>query len=471
MLEIYKEENMRLDYSMKIAQEQKMILTQSMQQSIKLLQMSLHDLREYIDNEYSENPVLEINEEINSLDNSLVDGEINVEEKYDTKKIVEELYSDNYKEKSEINYSNEDISPLNFIEKKVSLKEYLYEQLGEVDIDEYTLNICKYIIESLDYRGYLEIPVEELSRELSIPYEIVENALKIVQGLEPYGIGAGNIKECLLIQSIKLNILDNIIEEMILNHLENIAENKYETVGRALNISPREAQRYGDLIKKLEPKPSRGFYTGEEVNYIIPDAEIKNINGEFFILMNENVLPRLMINKTYKDLLHNNKDSETNSYVKEKINQALFLIKSIEQRKNTLYKVLECVVNKQKEFFIHGKQHIKPLTLKEVAEIINLHESTVSRAIKDKYVLTSYGTVKIKDLFPNALSTKNDDMAAIKIKNEIKRIISEENKSKPFSDQIISSMLADKNVNISRRTVAKYREELGIKASSMRKRL
>lgn len=382
------------------------------------------------------------------------------------------MYSDNYRDRSETNYSNEDVSPLNFIEKKMSLKEYLQEQLVGTDIDQYTLSICKYIIESLDYRGYLEISTKELAEELTISEEIVEKALTVVQGLEPYGIGARNIQECLLIQSIKLNVFDNIIEKMILNHLENIAENKYEAVGKALNISPREAQRYGDLIKRLEPKPSRGFYTGEEVNYIIPDAEVKNVDGEFFILMNESVLPRLMVNKTYKDVLQNNKDSETNAYVKEKINQALFLIKSIEQRKNTLYKVLECLVDKQKEFFIHGKQHIKPLTLKEVAEKINVHESTVSRAVRDKYVLTSYGTIKIKDLFQSGMSSNNnEDMATIKIKNEIKEIINEENKSKPLSDQAISSMLAEKNMNISRRTVAKYREELGIKSSSMRKRL
>ena len=464
---------MNLDYRMKMTQEQRLILTQNMQQSIKLLQMSLHDLREYIDNEYSENPVLEVNEEIISYDDAQANEEMQTEDRYDHKKIVEELYSDNYNDRSEKSYSGEDVSPLNFIEKKISLKEYLQEQLVEVNIDQYMLTICQYIVESLDDRGYLEISIEELSEELNISEEEVEIALKLVQSLEPYGIGARNIKECLLIQSLKLNILDNIIEQIILNHLENIADNKYEVVGKDLNISPREAQRYGDLIKKLEPKPSRGFYTGEEVKYIIPDAEIKNIDGEFFILMNESVLPRLMINKTYKDVLQNNQDSETNAYVKDKINQALFLIKSIEQRKNTLHRVLECVIDKQKDFFMFGKQNIKPLTLKEVAEILDVHDSTVSRAIKDKYVLTSYGTIKIKDLFASGVSSNNnnDDMATIKIKNEIKRIIDGENKGKPLSDQIISSMLGEKNMNISRRTVAKYREEIGIKASSMRKRL
>ena len=464
---------MNLNYRMKMTQEQRLILTQNMQQSIKLLQMSLHDLREYIDNEYSENPVLEVNEEIISYDDSQVSEEMNTEDRYDYKKIVEELYSDNYKNASEKSYSDEEVSPLNFIEKKISLKDYLQEQLVEVNIDEYMLTICKYIVESLDNRGYLEISIEELAKELNISEDVVDKALKLVQSLEPYGIGSRSIKECLLIQSSKLNILDDRIEKIISNHLENIAENKYELVAKDLNISPREAQRYGDLIKKLEPKPSRGFYTGEEVNYIIPDAEIKNMDGEFIILMNERVLPRLMINKTYKDVLQNNQDLETNAYVKDKINQALFLIKSIEQRKNTLNKVLECVINKQKDFFKFGKQYIKPLTLKEVAEIIEVHDSTVSRAIKDKYVLTSYGTIKIKDLFASGLSSKNneEDMATIKIKDEIKRIINEENKGKPLSDQIISSMLGNTNMSISRRTVAKYREELGIKASSMRKRL
>jgi RNA polymerase sigma-54 factor len=433
--------------------------------------MSLHDLREYIDTEYSENPVLEINEEIALYDDTQNIEKMSIEDSYDYKRIAEELYSDNYKEKLEINYSSEDVSPLNFIEKKVSLKEYLQEQLVEMDIEQHMLSICKYIVESLDNRGYLEISLKELAHELNISDEMIEKALKIVQSLEPYGIGARNIKECLLIQSIRLNVLDNIMEKMILNHLENIAENKYELVGKSLNISPREAQRYGDLIKKLEPKPSRGFYTGEEVNYIIPDAEIKNINCEFFIIMNESALPKLMINKTYKDVLQNNNDLEINAYVKEKINQAIFLIKSIEQRKSTLYKVLECLIDKQKSFFKFGKQYIKPLTLKEVAEEVNLHDSTVSRAIKDKYVLTSYGTIKIKDLFATGLSLNNDDMATIQVKNEIKKIIDKEDRSKPLSDQIISSMLADREMKISRRTVAKYREELGIKSSSMRKRL
>ncbi len=459
---------MNLDYSMKMTQQQKMIMTQNMQQSIKLLQMSLHDLREYIDNEYSENPILEISDH-SSLNN---DVQISDLEKYNAEKIAEEMDYDSYKDKPERSYSNEDVSPLNFIEEKKSLKEYLHEQLLEVNEDAYTIMIAKYIVESLDGRGYLEIPIEELAAELRISSEDVAKGLKLVQSLEPYGIGARTIKECLIIQSINLNILDDNIEKIIQDHLEDVAVNRYEAIGKALKISPREAQRYGDLIKKLEPKPSRGFYTGEEVSYIIPDAEIKNIDGEFYIIMNEGVLPKLMINKTYRDVLKSGKDNEINSYVKEKVNRAMFLIKAIEDRKNTLYRVLECLIDRQKEFFEKGYSYIKPLTLKEVSSKLQIHDSTVSRTIKDKYILTSYGTIKIKDLFANGLTNNScEDLSTIKIKDEIKKIVQEENKAKPLSDQIISTMLEEKNMKISRRTVAKYREELGIKSSSMRKRL
>ncbi|MDO5517017.1 MAG: RNA polymerase factor sigma-54 [Clostridium sp.] len=462
---------MNLDYNLKITQEQKMILTQNMQQSIKLLQMSMHDLREYIDNEYSENPVLEIDESEVVNEDYQMDGHIKNNDELKPKELIEDI--DGYREKEEINYSkDEQSSPLNFIEKKKSLKEYLYEQLLEADSDQYIMGIAKYIIESLNSRGYLEISTEEIAKELKIPKYDVEEGLKIVQSLEPYGIGARNIQECLLIQSLRLNMLDEIIEKMILYHLEDVAKNRYDVMAKEFNISPSETQRYCDLIKKLEPKPSRGFYTGDEVNYIVPDAEVKNIDGELFIVMNDSVLPRLMVNKTYKKVLNDKSDIETNEYVKEKINKAVFLIKAIEQRKNTLYKVLECLMDEQRDFFIKGPGYIKPLTLKDVGEKIKFHDSTISRAIKDKYVLTSYGTIKIKDLFPGAGQFKNnEDMIPMHIKDEIVNIISKENKCKPLSDQSISNMLKEKNIHVSRRTVSKYREGLGIKPSSMRKRI
>ena len=457
---------MKLDLNTAMKQQQKLIMTQNMQQSIKLLQMSLNDLREYISNEYSENPTLEISDESSDTDISS-----NKENEVDYKELTREFYED-YRDKTEKIYSKEEkVSPLNFIVESKSLKEFLIEQLTGINNEEYFINICKYIIESLDERGYLEISLEDIVKELNISLEDGERALEIVQDLEPFGIGARNIKECLIIQSRKLNIFDEKMEKIITEYLESVAKNKYEFIGKKLNISPREAQRYIDAIKKLEPKPSSGFYTGEEVNYIIPDAEVKNINGEFFIIMNESVLPKLIISKVYKEVLQKEERSETYDYVKNKVNQAILLIKSVEERKNTLHRVLESLIKRQEKFFKNGYEYMKPLTLKEIADDLKMHESTISRAVKDKYVLTSFGTVKIKDLFPSGTNKSNSNMTTNLVKNEIKKIIEDEDKRKPLSDQAISDILKTREIKISRRTVAKYREELLIKSSGDRRRL
>ncbi|MDO5039676.1 RNA polymerase factor sigma-54 [Clostridium sp.] len=459
---------MKMEYSMNLTQEQRLVMTQEMQMSIKMLQMSVNDLREYIDKEFEENPILDIKD--TSQEKSSISEE-KFMDKYDYKEMIKYFEFDNYGAQSYGNYDNDELSPFNFISEKKSLKEYLHEQLMEVYIDEYTLEIGDYIIENLDHRGYLECDLKQICNELKISEEKGEEVLKIVQDLEPYGIGARNIKECLLIQLNKLALDDDIIVKMVEENLEDIAENRYGVIAKKLNISPREAQRYGDIIKRLEPKPSRGFYTGEEVKFIIPDAAIRELDGEFIIIMNDSVVPKLSINKTYKDVLTNN-DEIASNYVKDRLNKALFLIKSIEQRRSTLYRVLEIIIIKQREYFEKGYNFLKPMTLKEIAEELQVHESTISRAVKDKYVLTDRGTVRIKDLFTTSISSLNsEDTGVIKIKNKIKEIIESEDKKKPYSDQNISDKLKENGMNISRRTVAKYREEMQIRSSSKRKRL
>ncbi|MGG7177976.1 RNA polymerase factor sigma-54 [Clostridium paraputrificum] len=459
---------MRLDYTYNLTQEQKLILTQEMQLSIKVLQLSVNDLREYINTEFSENPILDIKEDIT---NTATDSNKELD-KYNYKEMIKYLEFDNYGAQSYGTYEDE-VSPFNFISEKKSLKEFLHEQLMEVEEDIFLKKIADYIIESLDNRGYLEISVEEIASELNIEEKLVEEALEVVQDLEPYGIGARNLKECLKLQLINLGLIDDNLEKIVEEHLTDIADSKYSNIAKKIGISPREAQRYGDVIKKLEPKPSRGFYTGEDVKFIIPDAEVRSIQGETFIIMNDKMVPRLSINSAYKKVINNGENTETSDYVKEKLDKAMFLIKSIEQRRSTLYNVLEKVVDKQKDFFEKGINYLKPMTLKEIAETIDMHESTVSRAIKDKYILTSFGTIKIKDLFATGISTKanEEDIAVVHIKNKIKYLIDNEDKKKPLSDQYICDELNKGNVNISRRTVAKYREELGIKASSKRKRI
>ncbi len=460
---------MLMDFNLNLTQEQKLIMTQQMQLSIKLLQMSTYDLREYIEKEFSENPVLEAQYE----DTKEVSKE---QDRLEYKELVKYLESDNYGSQSYGEYDEEGISPFTFISKPESLTDYLEGQILELPIDEYMRSVCSYMVECLDQKGYLDIKKEELMNELDCSEETFNRALIVIQNLEPAGIGARDLKECLEIQLERKGEYDPIVKEIIDNHLDDLADNRYQVIAKDLDITPKKAQDYGDLIKTLEPKPSRGFYTGDEVGFIIPDAEIRKIDGEFFILMKDGVLPMLSVNPLYKDILKDStNDKEATEYVKEKIDKAMFLIKSIEQRKSTLHKVLQKILEKQKDYFEKGEKYLKPMTLKEIAEKLEMHESTISRAIRDKYILTSMGTIKIKDLFVNSISNKEksdgeDDVTVINIKKVLEEVIKEEDKRKPLSDQAISEILKEKGMAISRRTVAKYREELGIKSSSKRKR-
>lgn len=454
---------MQMDLKLNISQKQKLILTQIMQQSINVLQMSAYDLREYIEKEFEENPILE-------ADFNLIESKDNIDNTQ-LSKYLNDRYDENYN----YQHNNEDeVSVFNFISDKKSLKDYLYEQLGEIKSDIKIKKVVSYMIESLDSRGYLENTLEEICSDLGIDEEKVQNALEILQSLEPCGIGARDLKECLLIQLKNKGILDEIIKEIVLKYLEYIADCKYNYIAKELKITPKEVQAYGDIIKSLEPKPSRGYYTGEEVKFIIPDAYIVKIGDKYNVIMNKDIIPNITINNLYKQEILNGKNKKEVEYVKEKVNDAMGLINDIEQRNNTILKLLECIVKKQKAYFENGQEYLKPMTLRDLADEMALHESTVSRAIKDKYILTSRGTVKIKDLFCNGIVSSGingEGVSTNTIKNKIKQLIQLENKNKPLSDQAICDLLKKEHIDISRRTVAKYREELGIKSSSKRKRV
>ena len=453
---------MQMDLKLNISQKQKLILTQIMQQSINVLQMSAYDLREYIEKEFEENPILE-------ADFNLIESKDNIDNTQ-LSKYLNDRYDENYN----YQHNNEDeASVFNFISDKKSLKDYLYEQLGEIKSDIKIKKVVSYMIESLDSRGYLENTLEEICSDLGIDGEKVQNALEILQSLEPCGIGARDLKECLLIQLKNKGILDEIIKEIVLKYLEYIADCKYNYIAKELKITAKEVQAYGDIIKSLEPKPSRGYYTGEEVKFIIPDAYIVKIGDKYNVIMNKDI-PNITINNLYKQEILNGKNKKEVEYVKEKVNDAIGLINDIEQRNNTILKLLECIVKKQKAYFENGQEYLKPMTLRDLADEMALHESTVSRAIKDKYILTSRGTVKIKDLFCNGIVSSGingEGVSTNTIKNKIKQLIQLENKNKPLSDQAICDLLKKEHIDISRRTVAKYREELGIKSSSKRKRV
>jgi len=463
---------MNINFGLNLVQEQKLIMTQEMQMSVKLLQMSAYELGQYVNKEMQENPVLEEKDSQNTRSNS------NETEDYkgakDYKEIIKYLEKDDYKVR---NYNtkaeNEEISPFYYIAQEKSLKDYLVEQIGVLNEKPETLDICKYLVENLDAKGYLSVKLSDISTELRISEELAEKALKILQSLDPKGIGARDLKECLKIQLFGLGNEDENIYKILDEYLELLAENKYNVIAKELKITITQVQKYVDLIKTLEPKPSRGFYTGETVKYIVPDAYINKINDQYFISMNEDVLPKLNINSLYKEIINNGKDAEAIEYVKDKINSAMFLIKSIEQRKNTVYRVLEEILEVQREYFDFGPEYLKPMTLKRIANNLEMHESTISRAIREKYVSVNSGKViKIKDLFTNGIASaiNGEDISTLNIKSALKEMVDREEQKKPLSDQIICNRLNVEGMNISRRTVAKYREELGIKSSSKRKR-
>lgn len=455
---------MNLDFSLNLTQEQKLIMTQQMQLSVKLLQMSGFELQEYIEKELQENPILDGKYE--------KEEEPKVQDRMDYKELIKYLEFDNYGAQSYGDYNDDEVSPFNFISEIKSLQEYLDEQVIELNVNEYMKALCRYIIENLDKRGYLEMSINDISKELKVPLKEVEEALEIVQSLEPSGIGGRDLKECLKIQLINKFIDTDELFKIIDDHLENLGDNKYAIIAKDLKITPKEAQDLGDIIKTLEPKPSRGFFTGEDVKYIVPDAQIRKISGKYHVMMNEEMSPRLAINNVYKEILTENKDKDAVEYVKGKMNSALFLMKSVDHRKSTIHRVLEKIIEKQEEFLDNGESYLKPMTLKEIGDEIGVHESTVSRAVRDKYVYIPRGTMKIKDFFTTKISNDdNEDISVVNIKSAIKKLVDEEDKKKPLSDQVICEKLNDLDMNISRRTVAKYREELGIKSSSKRKRL
>ncbi len=465
-----------MDMNMKqnIQQEQKLLLTNDMKLSLQLLQMPINDLQECIEKELDENPLLEIDYN-KSADNEETDYE-------DTKKEEEALYYDKFiQDHNYDNYGSEiiyhdsdddyDSNPFNYISQTASLKDYLKEQLLERNENEEVLDICAYLIEFINEDGFITEDVQDIALFISKPYPLIYNALEILKDFQPWGIGAKDFRESLMIQLKKHNNYNEKIEDIIMKHLELLAGNKLKELAKILGDTVENVQNYANIIKSLEPKPARGFYTGEVTQYIVPEAFLKKVGQEYYIIMNDDILPKLNVNSYYQRILKKNSSQETVSFMKDKINNALALMKGIEQRRNTIYRIIEKITEYQKDYFDKGEAYLKPMNMKELAVELNLHESTVSRAVKDKFISVPGGTIRLRDLFTNGINngTEKENISTNVIKKEIHRLIKEEDKLNPLSDQTIYELLTNQNMNISRRTVAKYREVLGIRSSGKRK--
>lgn len=457
---------MRLGYDLTLEQSQKLIMTPELRQAIQMLQYTSLELNAYIKQEMEVNPLLEWEKPVEE-DQVAADVEIKSEEaEIDWKEYLEKYDDISYK--VEVDKNTKDYSFENYTSYGETLKDYLIEQLNMINIDATDYKTGEYIIQNIDNNGYLIASIEEMAEQLRHSPEEVETILYVIQSFEPYGVGARNLKECLLIQ-LK-DERDYKVKQIVEDHLEDIAQNKIAAISKVLGISNSQTQEYIDIIKSLEPKPGRSFRGGEDVKYIMPDATIEEIDGEFFIFINDITGPRLNINEYYKNLIKTTKDQKTTEYLESKFNSAMWIIKSIEQRRQTMYKVIESILKYQKDFFIHGEKNLNPLTLKDVAEDIEMHESTISRATNGKYIQTPRGLFELKYFFTAGLSARVGEISTTSVKSIIKGIIKDEDQKKPLSDQVITDMLKSREITVSRRTVAKYREELQIPSSSMRRR-
>lgn len=463
---------MRLGYGLNLEQTQKLIMTPELRQAITILQLSALELSTYVDEQLLENPLLEIKEEQPESQDDGTGSSLNSEAsgaEPKTEMDWQEYFQD--QEDKPVHTERPDYSERKeydpFIATAPTLQEHLIEQL-HVQNTQGLLEVAEYIVGNLDERGYLTITLEDIARETKVSLAEAEATLNIVQTLDPLGVGARNLEECLRLQ---LPLLGDYPPEMpvFLTYLEDLANGRVQRIAHNLKVSLSKVQEMADLVRKLNPKPGLKFSDPQEVRYIIPDVVIEEIEGEFIILVNDISVPRLGINQTYRQALNQEEGAETRKFVEQKLNAAAWLIRSIEQRRLTLYKVANAIVQRQQEFLRHGVRFLKPLTLRDIADEIGVHESTVSRATANKYVQTPRGIFEFKFFFANGVGHEQG-VTTEGIKQTLKDLIASEDHKSPYSDQKLAELLKEKGMEISRRTVAKYREEMMIPATSVRKR-
>lgn len=449
---------MNFKNTLELNQSQKLILTTQLKQSLAILNMSRLEVEEEIRKESESNPLLEAEKN---------------EEGIDWEKYIKHMESVNIRQdKNDAPYSSENAVDFeNMIRSTSNLYDYLIDELKYFKLTFEEKRICKYIIDSLDEDGYLRINDKEIYDELRVDASLFRRCLDIVQQLDPPGIGARNISECLILQLERMGISNNIVENIIMNDLELIGRNKLKDIAKKYKISIEKCKEAIEIIRHLDPKPGRAC-SNDKCVYVQPDVIVDKIDGKYIVHTNEKDVYNIKINDFYRNMMTDkDSDKEAKEFIKERLNSAATLIKNIESRKSTILRIAEAIIEEQQEFIQKGEKYIKPMKMKDIADKLEIHESTVSRGVNGKYMLTPFGLYEFKFFFNAALETDNssDGASSAGIKRDIKDIIDGENKKKPLSDDAISKMLKEKGVSVARRTVAKYREEMGIPSSSRRK--
>jgi RNA polymerase sigma-54 factor len=481
---------MALEQKLHLRLSQRLVMTPSLQQAIKLLQMSKLELEEVLNQEMVENPLLEEEQEEATeaeqrLENAKEEpaapaaekpGETPAEVEKDS---FEEIDFDTYFEEyldSAYNprqYEESEQVPLeNTLSKPPGLQEYLTWQLSMSDASAGVREIATYLIGNVDEDGYLRVSREEIQAAGFADKAEVEKALETVRAFDPAGICAFDLPDCLMLQIRALGIENPLIDKVILQHWSEFLNRQYAQLCKALSVPLSELQAVLEIIKNLEPKPGRK-YSSERTIYVEPDVAVRKIGDEYVIQLNEDGLPKLRISAAYRRMLRGGNGAigqEAANYLKDKMRSAVWLIKSLDQRQRTIYKVADSIVRHQRGFLDKGIEHLRPLVLRDVANDIGMHESTVSRVVSNKYIHTPRGLFPMKYFFHSGIdSVDGGDISSLSIKNKIAHLIADEDARRPQSDARIMQRLRAEGIQIARRTVAKYREELRIPSSSQRK--
>lgn len=459
----------KLSVNLDIKPQHKLIISPQMKLSLNILQMNMVDIIKEINTIIEDNPTLEEAEGPDlfnwDTDEKSNKNETIIEHNQDVDNIEGGEFQ--YRKKTvdnEINYEN-------FVANPLTLEEHLLFQLRISGIDSLSKAIGEYIIGNLDQNGYFRLDINEVAKELNVSIDEVLDVLKLIQRFDPAGIASRNLKECINIQ-----LYDMQIDKVVINDIEEIVDTMGEAsiyniqkVLQDKNYSKDYCEYLNYILKKIDPKP--GLKYSENASYIYPDVYIQNLNSDFNVFVNERDLPVLRVNDYYLKLLEqDNLDEKTKEYIEEKIRKAEWVIKSLKLRKQAILKVTEAIVDYQRDFFLNGYDYLKPMRLKDIANRTKLHESTVSRVTSGKYAHTKYGLIELKMLFIKGYDTVDGTLSVDKIKKLISSIIKEEPLESPFSDKKISEILMERGVQIARRTVTKYREELKIPSKILRKK-
>ncbi|HTO56006.1 MAG TPA: RNA polymerase factor sigma-54 [Myxococcota bacterium] len=485
---------MALELKQTVKLTQSLVMTPQLQQAIKLLQLSRLELQNTIQQELVENPVLE-----EALEEEAAPAELAADETEpgevpaapevsqpsaeaetatpSTDDMVGDLDWESYMEskpQTSLSRGDDDRPALDAnLTPATSLTDHLIWQLGFIELEEIEREIALRIVWNLNDDGYLEEDTEAIAAETKTDVATVEKVLARVQELDPVGVAARNLAECLLIQMRVAGITEGLAVRMVSQHLDGLQKHDFRGIARAENCELSEVAVAAKLIGSFEPRPGRQ-YAGDEPVYITPDIFVHKLGDEYHVVLNEDGMPKLRVSAAYREVLANKDGNgkQTREYVREKLRSAIWLIKSIHQRQRTIVRVMESIIRFQREFFDKGPEHLRPLNLRDVADDIGMHESTVSRVTTNKYTQTPHGVFELKFFFNSSIRTSDGDgIASESVKEKILQIIRAEDARNPLSDQKIAEMLSDASIQIARRTVTKYREALRILSSTQRRQI